>query len=254
MDDILIPSQTFSEPFPKILNKIDGVITKTERKLLILFNNYCYKDGLIFPKQKTIAYKLGISKRQVKRLIKSLQEKMFIKVIPSNLNDRHLYGKGNTYSLLNHALYQQESKKISKQMSPEMSPCDGNVSFIRENNKKLKSSSDFNIVEFLKKNQKKHGQAIIDALNALTKRWPSIKFHDQYAQKIVDIQSGNYNAVDYEQESKEEVQEINTGYAKIAEKMGFNLNSMDRYQKEENSQEIAQRMNSQRNKIFEMFR
>lgn len=250
---VIIPSKVFSDPYPKILNKIDGIITKTERKLLILFERYCFKDGLIFPKQSTIAYKLGISKRQVIRLIKSLQEKKFISVTKPTLVEKHLYGKGNKYCLLDHPSYHQdqESKKICQSVSPEVSSNLGDVSLYK--NKVIKNKSGFDLIAFLEKNQKKHAIAIVDALKALTSRWPSIKFHDQYAQKIVDIQSGNYNATDYEQESKKEVQEINTGYAKIAEKIGFNINPMDRYQKEENSQEIAQRMNSQRNKIFEMF-
>lgn len=251
--EVIIPSKTFSDPYHKILNKIDGVITKTERKLLILFERYCFKDGLIFPKQSTIAYKLGISKRQVVRLIKSLQEKKFISVAKPTLVEKHLYGKGNKYCLLDHPVYHQDqkSKKICQQMSPEVASNSSDASLYK--NKVIKNKSSFDLIAFLEKNQKKHAMAIVDALKALTARWPSIKFPDQYAQKIIDIQSGNYNAVDYEQESKEEVQEINTGYAKIAQKMGFNLNPIDRYQKEENSQEIAQRMNSQRNKIFEMF-
>lgn len=252
MNEILIPSQTFNEPFNKVLNKIDGVITKTERKLLILFEGYCYKDGLIFPKQKTIAYKLGISKRQVIRVIKSLQDKMFIKVNPSNLLDRHLYGKGNSYHLLDHSVY-QDSKKILSSMSHEMSSETGDVSFIENKLIKHKSGSDFDIVEFLKKNQTKHHQAIIDALNALTARWPSIKNPMNYANKIISVQSGNYNASDYEQQAAQETKEINAGYVKIVQEIGFDLESIDRHQKEETTQEIAKRLNDQRNKIFEMF-
>ena len=248
---IIIPRNAFKSPFSAILNGIHGIITKTERKLLILFERYCYKDGQIFPKIKTLAGKLELSTRQVQRLIVSLVKKGFLKVVPASLIDRHLYGKGNHYHLLDHPAYHQD-KKISPEMSSEMSPkTEDHTTY---NNKRIKTKDGFDILEWLEKNKEKHSQAIIDALNALTARWPSIKLPGQYAQKIVDVQSGNYNAVDYEAQAKQETAEFNAGYQKISDHLGLGLNlSGQRQHKEEAPWEIQKRLNDQRNEIFRLY-
>lgn len=246
---MIIPSQTFTSPYPEILNSIDGVITKTERKLLILFEKYCYRDGRIFPKIKTIAWKLDISTRQVQRLIASLVKKGFIKVIPASLLHRHLYGKGNQYHLLDHPAYHRDQSKMSSEMFHEIQ--DHTI----YNNKyiKNKNGSDFNILKWLEQNKEKHGQAILDALNALTARWPSIRLPSQYAQTIVDVQSGNYNAADYTAQAKQEVAEINEGYTKIAETLGIELLENRNLPREETPMEIAERLNRQRNELFNLY-
>ncbi|NWH06825.1 helix-turn-helix domain-containing protein [Desulfobacter latus] len=249
--NIIIPANIFTNPFAEILNGIHGILTKTERKLLILFERYCYKDGQIFPKIKTLARKLGISTRQVQRLIASLVEKGFLKVVPASLIDRHLYGKGNHYHLLDHPAYHQD-EKISSEMSPEMSS--ETVNHTIYNNKEIKTKSGFDVFEWLEKNKKKHAQAIIDALNALTARWPAIKKPFEYAQKIVDVQSGNYNAADHEAQAKQEAAEINAGYEKISEHLGLGLNlSGKRHIKEETYMEIDARRKEQLNRLFDMF-
>lgn len=246
---MIIPRQNFTSPFPEILNNIHGVITKSERKLLILFERFAYKDGKIFPKQATIAKKMGISTRQVKNLIASLIKKGFIKVIAPSLVDRHLYGKGNSYHLLDHPAYHQEPGRISPEISPE------NADHTIYNNKDIKNKSrfDFDIVEFLKRNQHAHGQAIIDALNTLTARWPSIRFPGQYAQKIVDVQGGNYAEADHITQAKQKTAEINAGCAKIAETLGIDLSGYRNTPTEETPAQIAERMNRQRNEILAKF-
>ncbi len=247
---IIIPRQTFTSPFQQILNGINGVITKSERKLLILFERYCYQDGKIFPKQSSLAFKLGITVRQVQRLIASLVKKGFIAVIPSNLVDRHLFGQGNRYHLLDHEAYHQaEKSKMSSQMSSE----NGSHTINKNKDIKTKSCSDFNIVEFLKRNQHRHGQAIIDALNALVARWPSIRLPGQYAQKIVDIQSGNYSEQDHQAQAMQNKVEIDAGYAKIAEMLDIDLSGDRDVPAVETPAQIAERMNRQRNEIFSLF-
>lgn len=239
----IIPANTFTSPYPQILNNIHGVITKTERKLLILFERYCYKDGRVYPKQKTLAFKLGITVRQVRRLITSLVKKGFVKVVPASLVDRHLYGKGNQYHLLNHPAYGKMSGQVSSEKADHT---------IIENNKYIKPKCSFNIVEWIEKNQHKHGQAIIDALNTLCARWPSIKKPAEYAQAIVNIQSGNYAEQDHTAAEQQAATEIQTGYEKIAQNLGIDLSS-DRRPIEETPQQIAERLNRQRREIFERF-
>ncbi len=89
----LIPVKKFAEPFIKVLNKIHGILTWTERRLLALLGDYCYEDGWIYPKQITIADKLQIDVRHVRRLVKSLVQKKFMVVQSPDLVDRHLFGR-----------------------------------------------------------------------------------------------------------------------------------------------------------------
>lgn len=240
---IIIPTQNFHSPFNEILNGIHGMITKSERRLLLLFERHCYKDGQIYPKQATIAYKLGLTVRQVRRLIVSLVKKGFLAVVKSSLVDRHIYGKGNRYHLLNHPAYGK--------MSPEMSSEKPAHTIYK--NKYIKTKSGFNVVEWIENNQHKHGQAIIDALNTLTARWPSIRLPGQYAQKIINIQSGNYAETDYQAAEQQIATEINAGYAKIAETIGIELIGDKDTPTKETPQQIAARLNRQRNEILKRF-
>ncbi len=244
---IIIPRQNFQNPFPEILNGIQGVITRSERKLLILFEWHCFEDGQIYPKQKTIAFKLNLTVRQVRRLISSLVKKGFLSVVKSSLVDRHVYGKGNKYHLLDNPAYHPDQGKMSPEMSPEKPV------YTTYKNKNIKTKGGFNIVDFLEKNQKKHGQAIIEALNTLTARWPSIRIPGQYAQKIVDVQSGNYSEQEFVTNAVQETKEINTGCAKIADLIGFDLSGDSDIPTEESPAQIAERMNRQRNEILNRF-
>lgn len=244
---IIVPRQNFQNPFPEILNGIQGIITRSERKLLILFERHCFNDGLIYPKQKTIAYKLGLTARQVRRLIASLVKKGFLAVVKSSLVDRHVYGKGNQYHLLDNPAYHQNQGKMSCEMTSD------NPVHTTYKNKYIKPKSGFNIVEWIERNQHKHGQAIVDALNALTAKWPSIRLPGHYAQKIVDIQSGNYAETDHTAAEQQVTSEINAGYAKIAETIGIDLSTNRDIPTEETPQQIAARLNRQRNEIFSLF-
>jgi len=236
----IIPSKTFPIPFQKVLNKIDGIITSTERKLLCLFERYCYQDGLIYPKRITIAAKLGIKPRQVSNLIRSLVDKGFISVFKAALVDRHLYGKGNSYTMLFHAAY----GKIAPENAPENPD-----STLLKNYKDIKTRSGFNVIEFLERNSQAHPAAIVDALKELTKRWPSIKFPDKYAQKVVDIQSGNYNAADHADQVKEDTPKIMAGMATLAGKIGFSLPGIGQPKKKSTDQDRNALVNALLNKF-----
>lgn len=238
---IIIPRQNFENPFQDILNGIHGVITRSERKLLALFERHCYLDGQIYPKQKTIAHKLGITVRQVRRLIASLVKKGFLAVVPPSLVDRHIYGKGNRYHLLDHPAYHQMSSEKSSESE------DPTIIY----NKEIKTKGRFNIVEFLERNQAKHSQAIIDALNALTARWPSIRFPGAYAQKIVDIQSGNYA----EKEHLAQAEQDSASFADLAKHLACNLdiNLNNTLPTQETAEQTAERLQRQKREILNRF-
>jgi len=184
----IIPSKTFPIPFQKVLNKIDGIITSTERKLLCLFERYCYQDGLIYPKRITIAAKLGIKPRQVSNLIRSLVDKGFISVFKAALVDRHLYGKGNSYTMLFHAAY----GKIAPEKTSE-NP-DSTFNKIKD----IKTKYDFNVVEWLERNKDKKMASLVDTVKELTKRWPSIKHPGRYMDKVVRIREDAHSQAEFE--------------------------------------------------------
>ena len=229
----IIPSKTFTEPFQQILNNIDGILTRSERKLLSLMERYCYQDGKIYPKQKTIAFKMSITARQIRRLIKSLREKGFLSVVSSSLVDRHLYGKGNSYHLLNNPAYGQMSGEMSSQNQDHT---------LLKNYKDIKTKGGFNILSWLKNNGVRHEQSIVDALAALTRRWDKIRFPGLYMQQVVDVQSGNYHAQDHEAQVKQEAQDIPPGTAKLASLIGFSMNRMPEPMEEIDTVERRNRM------------
>ena len=240
-DTFLIPSKDFSQPFQQVLNNISGIITSTERKLLSLMERYCYLDGAIYPKRSSIAFKLGIKPRQVSNLIKSLTGKGFISVVAASLVDRHCYGKGNQYHLLNHPAY----PNIAPQIAPEI----GKDTLLK-NYKDIKTKGGFDILSWLKNNNARHEKSIVDALKELTRRWPKIKFPWMYVQKVVDIQSGNYNAQDHEAQAKQEAKEITQGTAKLAGLMGL---SMKRISVARGEQDTPEKRNRMRNEFLNQF-
>lgn len=266
MDIAIVPSQIFDKPYSKILNSIDGIINKTERKMLLMFERFCYKDGLIFPKQSTIATKLNLSQRQVIRVINSLKSKGFISVTKPSLKDRHLYGKGNNYNMLNHPSYdyhksyddyiafEEVQKNFSNDMSHEMTPkmSHENTDHTIIYNKRVKETKRFDEEFFLLKNKNKHPMAIEDALRSLKAKWETIKAPMAYAQKIVDVQSGNYNASDFY--NQEQNNSFEKGYKVIAKGLGVVYTGEREVQKEETYNDIVHRKEEQKRRLFEMFK
>ena len=106
------------------------------------------------------------------------------------------------------------------------------------------------MIAWLEKNTGKHPMAVVDALKELTKRWPSIRFPGHYAQKVVDIQSGNYNAADHAAAAKQEGAEIQAGAALVAQRIGFSLPGMGKSAKQERN---PQELNAIRNRLLDEF-
>ena len=77
----------------KILNNLSQFKVSPSAKLVLLYLADCYnpKTAKMFPKQKTIAAKLGISERSVIRAISELREGGLI-LVESNLSNRYAFG------------------------------------------------------------------------------------------------------------------------------------------------------------------
>lgn len=77
----------------QILNNLSQFKISPSAKLVLLYLADCYnpKTAKMFPKQKTIAAKLGISERSVIRAISELREGGLI-LVESNLSNRYAFG------------------------------------------------------------------------------------------------------------------------------------------------------------------
>lgn len=77
----------------QILNNLSQFKISPSAKLVLLYLADCYnpKTPKMFPKQKTIAAKLGISERSVIRAISELREGGLI-LVESNLSNRYVFG------------------------------------------------------------------------------------------------------------------------------------------------------------------
>lgn len=205
--ETIIPRHFFSESFDSVLNSIDGVLTRSERRLLSLFAFQAYQDGHIFPKQNSIAIKLRLSVRQIRRIIASLIKGGFITVDPSSLVDRHCYRSGNQYHLLNHPAY-ASMVKMSSEMSYEERQCTfKEKKVIKKNQSQGVSFDPYAFVDRHLK-QGKHVQSIADALNAMTARIGSIRNLCAYGSKVISVQSGNYYSTDRILENEERKKDV----------------------------------------------
>ena len=63
-----------------------------------LTNNF--KDGEIYPRLETIAKKVGISDRQTRNILKSLEKKGLLEIVRPSLIDRKLFKATNQYHFL----------------------------------------------------------------------------------------------------------------------------------------------------------
>ena len=205
--ETIIPRHFFSVSYDRVLNSIDGVLTRSERRLLSLFAFRAYKDGEIFPKQGSIAQKLRICVRQVRRIISSLIQKGFIKVVSPSLVDRHCYGKGNRYHLLNNSAYDPMRRMSSERSFDEAEPTINKKKWIK---KEQGQGVPFDPYEFVKQHLENgaHVQSVIEALNGITAKMESIGNPKGYGDKIVKIQSGNHYSADLRATDEKRKQEL----------------------------------------------
>ncbi len=115
--EIIVPYQKFNGNYLKVLYhpEFPDLVTDSEKKLLKYLNEKGFKNGKCYPRQKTIAWKLGISDKQVRNLTRSLEAKGFLLVEQCNGVARHLFRRTNRYYFLWHSAYEAISAQISAQ-------------------------------------------------------------------------------------------------------------------------------------------
>lgn len=238
----IIPYHAFEKKYYNVLFNLqkDYFITNTERLVLFELSKFSYKDGLCCPKQQTLAKRVKKSVRQLIRTLRSLEDKGFIKIKRPNLLKRHLQMEGNHYFFLDHESYspyktskpKQEPNekiiKVSSEKSEEMpvstikdykynkkttshpEKTDGafleseycDQEKIKQIMQKCAGTSRFNIISFIRKNEKAYpAEAIkqtIDAvLDKMTSCFDDIIFNAfewwGYAVQVLRRIGGNMN-------------------------------------------------------------
>lgn len=94
---LFIPYQLFAGQYLECIRDIGDELTRTQKRMLILLNEYAFKDGLCYPAQKTLASRLGVKERQVRNILKALETDGWIEVERTTPLRRHLYGAHNKY-------------------------------------------------------------------------------------------------------------------------------------------------------------
>ncbi|MBW2012099.1 MAG: helix-turn-helix domain-containing protein, partial [Deltaproteobacteria bacterium] len=117
----IIPFQKFKKNYLNIIYNpaFPDILTVTEKELLKLLNQYAFMDGKCYPKQTTLAAKLNCTTRQIRRLIKKLEQKGFIEVERPGLVERHIFKQSIHYFFLWHPAYETV---MSPEMSGEITP------------------------------------------------------------------------------------------------------------------------------------
>ncbi|MEE4359575.1 MAG: helix-turn-helix domain-containing protein [Desulfococcaceae bacterium] len=103
-----IPYQTFPENnyLPVLDNLLKReIITYSEKEMLRILNKFSYKDGECFPGQKRLEDEIGLKNGQVRNILRSLENKGFIRIDRPKPIQRHLFRKHNSYFFLWHIAY-----------------------------------------------------------------------------------------------------------------------------------------------------
>lgn len=154
----------------KILNNLSQFKVSPSAKLVLLYLADCYnpKTAKMFPKQKTIAAKLGISERSVIRAISELREGGLI-LVESNLSNRYVFGaKMGLCDLSGNKNFSPE--EMSPQNEKISSPDDNMSHHEHEQTKELNKKTNIQDFKILKEYAISKGAKNINAyINALVK-------------------------------------------------------------------------------------
>ena len=216
------------------------IVTHTEKELLIILNSYAFKDGKCYPAIKTLSQKIGLSERQVIRLLHSLEDKGILQIDRPTLLQRHVFRRHNHYSFLwtvFYEMYLSEFTQMSSENSTQMSggikenlqvskskenPASGTLCMVKGTMSEIQALTKsvdreviatgkrFDSAKFVGSALKRniHLQAIIDALKSVQKNLPVIQDVWSYAERILQIRSGNYHERDFVRSSQALKQEI----------------------------------------------
>lgn len=215
----------------KILNNLSQFKVSPSAKLVLLYLADCYnpKTAKMFPKQKTIAAKLGISERSVIRAISELREGGLI-LVESNLSNRYVFGaKMGLCDLSDNKNF--SSEEMSPQDEKISSPDDNMSHHDIEQTKELNKKTNINDYKILREYAISKGAKNIPAyINAIVKSGASKQIVKEFKQKEANRKAmeqafiDNKRNLEYAKEhriSEEAFNEISQRMRKIFEERGI---------------------------------
>lgn len=178
----------------QILNNLSQFKISPSAKLVLLYLADCYnpKNSKMFPKQKTIAAKLGISERSVIRAISELREGGLI-LIESNLSNRYVFGaKIGLFDTVEQKNF--SSAKLSSQNDNLSSQNDKMSSSYIEQKKELNKKTNIEDYKILKAYAVSKGAININAyINALVKSGSAKEIIKNEKQKMANVKAMEAN-------------------------------------------------------------
>jgi len=230
--EFFIPAKLFHGQYQNALysESFSAILSPTEKRVLIILARYAFLDGDCYPKQKTIAWKLGKTVRTIQRVLKSLVDKKFIRIQKPGLIDRHLFRKADRYFFVWHDAYRPFIDGLKQQMSPEnekdtnsiilnKQPPDAQAGIKNEQRKRVDSicreiaqhRSGFNARAFAGKYRKLYPESAIEAvLLSLAAKMRQMKNTLQgvkwwgYAVRIMQRVGPNHNEAESIREAEKE--------------------------------------------------
>lgn len=215
----------------KILNNLSQFKVSPSAKLVLLYLADCYnpKTAKMFPKQKTIAAKLGISERSVIRAISELREGGLI-LVESNLSNRYVFG-----AKMGLCEFSGNKNFSPEEMSPQnekiSSPDDNMSHHEHEQTKELNKKTNINDYKILREYAISKGAKNIPAyINAIVKSGASKQIVKEFKQKEANRKAmeqafiDNKRNLEYAKEhriSEEAFNEISQRMRKIFEERGI---------------------------------
>lgn len=215
----------------QILNNLSQFKISPSAKLVLLYLADCYnpKNSKMFPKQKTIAAKLGISERSVIRAISELREGGLI-LIESNLSNRYVFGaKIGLFDTVEQKNF--SSAKLSSQNDNLSSQNDKMSSSYIEQKKELNKKTNIDDYKILKEYAISKGAKNIPAyINSLVRSGASKQIikelkisvnNRKYMEKAIIENSQNLEYAKKHRISEEAFNEFSQKMRKIFENQGL---------------------------------
>ena len=163
----------------KLLNNLYKFNLKPVTKLVLLYLADCYnpKHGYMFPKQRTIADKLGVSERTVNRAISELVKEGLI------LIEYKQYKLSASYKFTSRIVSEQAENKSFNNVTENHNPTTKNRILYKEQKKELNNPTKVEDYKILKDYAIKHNANNVQAyINALKKNDTAQKIISEHKQ------------------------------------------------------------------------